>query len=253
MLINKTRKAKAPQKAKARADAYEREWVSYSPVFLDAAGDVLDVDKMIAHLEKMSPNANYIYFCNGEADKEITSPIVCMQRGADGRFYTRYEGQLVDNKREGVFKSYHENTALEKEYNFLNDKQHGNVVEYFADGKTIRKTGQYVEGKKEGRFIGYYKDGKIDFINNYKGGKRHGLSIDFDTRGEFGDMNVHRMGKRDWWKSIVVDFAMMKHQVVSEFAKTFGTTARDITQPQGNLDAKQQIENFKKVESKLKL
>ncbi len=68
------------------------------------------------------------------------------------------EGDIVDGKRNGIFKTYYKSGALMSEGNF-------------------------VEGKREGKATVYYESGKVNYEGFYHNGKECGIWKFYDENG----------------------------------------------------------------------
>lgn len=97
----------------------------------------------------------------------------------------KYEGELVNNMREGKGKLYYLDNAayMGKIYTgeWKNDLRNGKGVETWKDGE--RFVGDFLNDKREGYGIYYYADGGR-YEGNWKNGKREGYGIYYYADGD---------------------------------------------------------------------
>lgn len=120
------------------------------------------------------------------------------------------EGFYLNNKKDGVWKSYNEG-ELYKSVTYKNNLQHGEVIEY-KKGKLRKKYNYYQEYNNDGviltnimdgRLEEYYDNGNISKIENYKKGKRHGFfeeyfdNKNYKSKSEY--QNGIQIGKQEYW------------------------------------------------------
>ena len=70
----------------------------------------------------------------------------------------KYEGQLINGKKEGKGKFIYKNGCIYEGY-FKNDKKEGKGIFYYTNGD--REMGDYLDGKKVGKHVILYKNGKF--------------------------------------------------------------------------------------------
>ena len=97
----------------------------------------------------------------------------------------KYEGELVNNMREGKGKLYYINNEkyMGKIYigEWKNDLRNGKGVETWNDGE--RFVGNFKNDKREGYGIYYFSNGDI-YEGNWKNGKKEGFGVDYYTDGD---------------------------------------------------------------------
>lgn len=92
------------------------------------------------------------------------------------------EGNFVNGKPEGIWKSYYESGKVKSEGARKNNQPDGPWKFYNSEGIL---TGEYiyVDGKKSGKQIQYYNTGKIKSEENLKDGVRDGLYKEYGENG----------------------------------------------------------------------
>ena len=97
----------------------------------------------------------------------------------------KYEGELVNNMREGKGKLYYINNEkyMGKIYigEWKNDLRNGKGVETWNDGE--RFVGNFKNDKREGYGIYYFSNGDI-YEGNYKNGKTEGFGVEYYSNGD---------------------------------------------------------------------
>ena len=109
-----------------------------------------------------------------------------------------YEGQVINNRREG--KGFFYYTEEGKSYNgeWKNDMREGRGIETWEDGDKFE--GYFINGQREGRGIYYFHDGDR-FEGQYRNGKREGPGIYYYKNGDrkisnyFNDNSVGKVIK----------------------------------------------------------
>ena len=110
------------------------------------------------------------------------------------RFYQegRYEGQLVNGKREGKGKFYYLNDDeyMGKIYEgeWKNDKREGRGIETWPDGE--RFEGYFINDLRNGKGVYYYSNGERH-EGNYKNGKKEGRGFTFYNNGDLKICNYY--------------------------------------------------------------
>ena len=109
----------------------------------------------------------------------------------------KYEGELVNNMREGKGKLYYINNEkyMGKIYigEWKNDLRNGKGVETWKSGN--RFVGDFINDKREGYGIYYFSDGGR-YEGNWKNGKKEGFGVDYYTDGDRYE-GKWKNGKRD--------------------------------------------------------
>lgn len=69
----------------------------------------------------------------------------------------KIEGNLLANKRDGLWISYFENGTKQSEHNYKNGLLNGSITVFLNSGKLLYQ-GFYLEGKEHGKWIYYNKE-----------------------------------------------------------------------------------------------
>lgn len=95
------------------------------------------------------------------------------------------EGNLIDNKKEGLWKFYNENGILESKSYYKNNLKNG-VTEKYSDKGIILEKSTYENDMLNGKLV-QYLDGSEDEIYHYKNNKKNGAykSIDYHNGKPF--------------------------------------------------------------------
>ncbi len=114
------------------------------------------------------------YFPNGQ-ENEIVQWTEGIANGSVKYFYENgqlaEEGQVIQNSKEGIWKSYHPNGNPKALENWKNNVIQDSVFSYFANGN-LHSKGIFIDGKEHGRWIMYDSiSGKIDGYLLYENGK----------------------------------------------------------------------------------
>lgn len=93
------------------------------------------------------------------------------------------EGNYIDNKKEGAWKSYNYSNTQMSLGNYNNGKKEGEWKSY--DYSNFRVTsGNYVNGKKDGKWITKNASNQVVIEKNYKNGFLNGQLTHYDTTGQ---------------------------------------------------------------------
>ena len=76
------------------------------------------------------------------------------------------EGAIVDNGKDGLWKSYYRDGTLWTEGNYERGKRDGMIKSYYPNGK-IKYEGAFEKGEKAGQWKFYKEDGSFDKMANY--------------------------------------------------------------------------------------
>ena len=100
-----------------------------------------------------------------------------LEDGRDGPYKSYYEnGQLKeertykDGKQDGSFKTYYDNGQLEIEGTYKDGNQNGPVKLYHENGQ-LGGEGTLIDGKEDGLFKWYYENGQLKEERTYKDGE----------------------------------------------------------------------------------
>ncbi|CAM4172988.1 toxin-antitoxin system YwqK family antitoxin [Flavobacterium antarcticum] len=100
------------------------------------------------------------------------------------------EGQLLNGKKEGLWKFYYENGVLESKSFYKNNMKSGITEKYSAEGEITEK-GTYINDVLNGKLVKYI-GGIKDKIFEYKNGKKNGKYIGYDYR--YDKPYIHEVG-----------------------------------------------------------
>lgn len=97
----------------------------------------------------------------------------------DGLFTLKYEDLIlkekfyISGKRQGIFRSYHNDGTLSMEGEYINGKRDGLFIWYYING-SVREKCIYLNGKKNGTHLRYSSMEDILESIEYKHGKKNG-------------------------------------------------------------------------------
>ena len=90
---------------------------------------------------------------------------------------------FVDGAREGPFKRYDKKGNIAEEYMMKAGKKHGLLTEYYANGQ-IKKTEEYVEGYQDGVRTDYSDKGVLRSTQEFKKGRPDGAKVTYENDGK---------------------------------------------------------------------
>ncbi len=76
------------------------------------------------------------------------------------------EGNYVDGKKEGIWRSYYTDGSLKSEITYVHGKKYGLAKTYFENGN-IAEEGVWLEDKWVNKYKAYYRNGKLSYVWNY--------------------------------------------------------------------------------------
>ncbi|MFC1560150.1 toxin-antitoxin system YwqK family antitoxin [Candidatus Margulisiibacteriota bacterium] len=147
-----------------------------------------------AKYKKGIQNAYKTYYKNGKI-RSIVECKDCKVGELNGymRFYyysgeLKYEGQIKDNMREGIYKMYYKSGKIMRKMTFKKDKLNGMAWQYDDEGVLVKK-----ELYKDGQIVGERKGKKdkqsqMDFIPQFPSIDRNGLVI--SPQNKYSEVNV---------------------------------------------------------------
>ena len=109
-----------------------------------------------------------------------------------------YKGSFKNGVPAGVFEFYNDKGLLKSTVNHIQDTTVNDVVNYYADGKTVNSKGRYVgkvvakkwERQKQGKWEFFDADGRLIRFENYKDNLLNGESKVFYANGQIShEMN----------------------------------------------------------------
>jgi|GEM_PF-3088102 len=112
------------------------------------------------------------------------------------------EGFYLHGRKNGLWKFWNKNSYVEKEY--VNDTLEGKTIEYFNNGTIVY--GQYLKGKENGLWIWKKKD-YVDQVARFENGKYNGLCFAFYPNGQMRVRSFYKndtVGKKEYWDTVGV-------------------------------------------------
>lgn len=106
--------------------------------------------------------------------------------------YIEYD--VVNGKKNGEFRLFHENDALEIEGQIENNKNTGLWKYYYNNGQ-LESEGNFTNDLVDGKWVWYYPSGKIKEEGEFKEGIRDGFSTTYDENGKVIDEKKFEKGK----------------------------------------------------------
>ncbi|MAU76082.1 MAG: hypothetical protein CL831_04315 [Crocinitomicaceae bacterium] len=92
-----------------------------------------------------------------------------------------------------MWKFYREDSSLEKEIYYINDKKEGREIKYYENGNTSIIT-NWLSGSKEGFEYLYFPEGQIQYKIKLKENKKHGKSIEYAQNGRKISFSSYKNG-----------------------------------------------------------
>lgn len=110
-------------------------------------------------------------------------------------------GKWIDNKLDSVWTFYYSNGLIERKINYFNGKKNG--YEYFFSLQTIHDTVTsilkseelYLNGLKEGISKYYFDNGEIQYLKRFKNNKEEGICYEYDIYENIISVLHYRKGK----------------------------------------------------------
>ena len=99
----------------------------------------------------------------------------------DGKVLLLYN--YKEGKRDGLWRSWHENGQLRTEKNYKDGKGDGLSMRWYENGQLQREY-NYKDGKRDGLWRGWYANGQLEREKNYKDGKGDGLYRGWHENGQ---------------------------------------------------------------------
>ena len=94
------------------------------------------------------------------------------------------EGNYIDGKKEGLWKSYYSNGSLKSEITFRHGEKYGKAKIFFENGN-IAEEGVWLIDKWVNKYKAYYQNGKLSYAWNYNEyGTRSGYQKYFYENGK---------------------------------------------------------------------
>lgn len=111
----------------------------------------------------------------------------------------RFEGAVIENKKEGTCKWYHGNGQLKELTVWHNDLPQGEILMYYSNGqKEVEAIA--VNGVKDGKAILWHENGQIKEILYYKNNLINGKYISYHLNGQIHEKGAFENSERigDW-------------------------------------------------------
>ena len=110
-----------------------------------------------------------------------------------------YKGNFKNGVPTGVFEFYNEKGLLKSTVNHIQDTTVNDVVNYYADGKTVNSKGRYVgkvvakkwERQKQGKWEFFDAEGRLIRFENYKDNLLNGESKVFYSNGQISHEMIY--------------------------------------------------------------
>jgi antitoxin component YwqK of YwqJK toxin-antitoxin module len=88
---------------------------------------------------------------------------------------TQVTGAVINGEKEGLWTQFDSKGRLSLQEIFVHNKETGETIGYYDDGKTILDRGYLINGRIAGEWISYYSNGKIAEKGSYNNGNRTGV------------------------------------------------------------------------------
>jgi len=157
--------------------------------------DIDDEPISFIHYVNGNKHGDSIYFQNEKViKKEVYNNnelVETFQYDYNG--YWKSKTQIMDNKRNGVYLEWFQDTLIKKEF-YKNDMKNGNFYQYYSNG-CLKSKIQYKDDKKNGISLLWLpnpennkKPGPISYLYHYVNGKKHGKFLEY-MYPKIGDPN----------------------------------------------------------------
>jgi|TARA_B110001450_G_scaffold243022_1_gene253902 antitoxin component YwqK of YwqJK toxin-antitoxin module len=111
------------------------------------------------------------------------------------------EGARKDGKQEGLWKYYHENGQLKSEGDWKDDGQEG-LFKYYHKNGQLKEEINWKDGKPEGLCKYYHENGQLESERNFKDGKADGVCKTYHENGQLESEGDRKDGKQEGlWKT----------------------------------------------------
>lgn len=113
----------------------------------------------------------------------------------------RFEGVVIENKKEGTCKWYHENGQLSEFTIWHNDSQTGKLLMYHPNGQKSTEANT-VNGIKEGKAMLWHDNGQVSEVLYYSNDLINGDYISYHPNGKIHEKGTFENSERigDWEK-----------------------------------------------------
>ena len=114
----------------------------------------------------------------------------------DNNGILRFEYEVENEKKHGLYKEYYENGQLKVETIYKNGERDGLYKEYYQN-RNIKFEFYYKGYKKYGLCKMYYENGQLMSEENYEDGEKYGLSRRYYENGQLRIEEQFKAGKKD--------------------------------------------------------
>lgn len=153
------------------------------------------------------------------------------------------EGNYINNRKEGIWKSYYPNGKKKNEITYVNGRANGLSKFYYKSG-LLSEEGNWVNGKWDGSYKFYYENGQMSYDWKYNNGKREGEQKYFHDNG-------NKMYEGNWkdgqengeLKEYNKDGQLVAVKVFKAGGKIDTVASKVFDKPQGAVVAPPKVEN----------
>ena len=124
----------------------------------------------------------------------------CIKRGLDEE-----RDKFSNGMMEGEYRRYRDG-VLREVGAYDKGRRNGMFLEYYQDGKTVRKETPMRQGKIDGTVKTYYRDGKMESEKKYRQGMEHGRERRFDNKTGELTLEAHYVNGQKEGKETIVEY-----------------------------------------------
>lgn len=164
----------------------------------------------------------FYYYETGGKSSEVT------YEGEDGvkamaKFFHKNgavmaEGMYINQKKEGTWTYYDDQTILSSKETYVDGKLHGVSMVYFLNGQLAAKI-PYVDGLKTGDFVEYFQDGSVRMEGTYQDNTYTGPYKQYYQGGQVMIEGQYKAAVKDGLWVYYADNGAIKAQQVYEKGK----------------------------------
>jgi len=113
----------------------------------------------------------------------------------------RFEGAVIESKKEGTCKWYHENGQLKELTVWHNDYPTGKIIQYHPNGQKAAEA-MVINGAKEGKATLWHDNGQISEVLYYSNDMINGEYVTYHPNGQIHEKGTFENSERvgDWVK-----------------------------------------------------
>jgi antitoxin component YwqK of YwqJK toxin-antitoxin module/uncharacterized RDD family membrane protein YckC len=113
----------------------------------------------------------------------------------------RFEGAVIESKKEGTCKWYHENGQLKELTVWHNDYPTGKIIQYHPNGQKAAEA-MVINGTKEGKATLWHDNGQISEVLYYSNDLINGEYVNYHPNGQIHEKGTFENSERvgDWEK-----------------------------------------------------